>query len=71
MTIVSPSGNDSGASLDKESISEISSVVNSPKSSIIVSMPVASIWISSGTTKIGFIVSTTLTICVLVDSLPD
>ena len=71
VTIVSPSGNDSGASLDKESISEISSVVNSPKSSIIVSMPVASIWISSGTTKIGFIVSTTLTICVLVDSLPD
>ena len=64
VTIVSPRGKNSGASLDRLSISEISSTINSPKSSIVVSIPVASISILFGTTKIGLIVSTTLTLCV-------
>ena len=71
VTIVSPRGNDSGASLDIESISEISSIINSPKSSIVVLIPVASISISLGIDKIGFIVSITITLCVWVDWLPD
>ena len=64
VTTVSPRGNDSGASLDTESISEISSVINSPKSSILVSIPMASISISLGTNIIGFFVSITFTLCV-------
>ena len=49
----------------------MSSTINSPKSSIAVSIPVASISILFGTSKIGLIVSTTLTLCVWVDTLPD
>ena len=71
VTTVSPRGNDSGASLDTESISEISSVINSPKSSILVSIPMASISISLGTNIIGFFVSITFTLCVWVNWLPD
>ena len=49
------------------SISEKSSIINSPKSPICVSIPTASTCISFGIIKVGFVVSTTLTFCVCID----
>ena len=71
VTIVSPKGKTSGASLVTDDIPDISSTVDSPKSSIMVSTAVASISISFGINKIGFDVSTMETTCLLVDMLPD
>ena len=64
VTMVSPNGKNSGASLVMESISEISSTSNSPKSSTLVLIPVASISIFSGIIKTGSMVSTTFTFCI-------
>ena len=60
VTIVSPSGNTSGASLVTVVIPDISSAVNSPRFSILVSMLSASIVKFSGAMRTGDVVSTTV-----------
>ena len=58
--MVSPSGNTSGASLVIDAIPEISSAIISPKSSVFVVIPYASISKDSGAIKTGDVVSTTV-----------
>ena len=68
--IVSPSAKNSGASFEIEMISPLSAALDSPKTTPLLSIPVASITMSSGACKIGDVVSTTITFCSVLDVLP-
>ena len=68
--IVSPSAKNWGASFEIEMISPLSVALDSPKSTSLLSILVASIIMSSGACKIGNVLSTTITFCSVVDVLP-
>ena len=68
---VSPSGNVSGESLVIEIISTVSLAVPRPISAKFPSAPLASIVMLSGAVTLGAVVSTTVTVWVAVEELPD
>ena len=70
VTVVSPSGKNSGASFVIEAISPLSVAVASPRSTSFCSKLVASITIFSGTCKIGNIVSKTVIFCSMLAVFP-
>ena len=71
VTIVSPSGNTSGASLVIEEISTLSDASAESNSTILASSEIASTCISAGVVMIGTVVSMTCISCSNVDELPD
>ena len=70
VTVVSPSGKNSGASFVIDAISPLSVAVASPKWTSLCSKLVASSTISSGTCKIGNMVSKTVIFCSMLDVFP-
>ena len=62
VTVVSPSGNESGASLVTVLTSIISSIITRPNSISVTKLPVASTTISEGESISGTVVSTMVTV---------
>ena len=71
VTMVSPNGNTSGASLVTESISDISSTMEFSRTTTFSCSDIASTIIDSGAVMLGAIVSTIVTNCVLDMEFPE